>query len=107
MDRTNFKPKKRKAEAINKLIADLSEKTGIEGKVLEKQSKRAIKNWEKATRVKTVNLFASEPHHISAIIPHIVTYFETEFKPVIHETSEMNEILEMTSNALKDMYGID
>ena len=106
MEKTKFKPKQRKTEGISKLITELSEKMGIEAKLLEKQSKRALKNWEKATRIKSVNLFLSEPQHISAIIPHMLTFFETEFAPLIAKQADMNVALEITNQILSDMYGV-
>lgn len=107
MSKTKFKPKKRKAEILDKLNAELSKKVGIDEKILHKQTKRAIKNWEKATNVKTVNLFLSEPHHVSAIIPHLLTYFETEFVPIMETTQDLDTALKITNQALYEMYNID
>lgn len=107
LSKTKFKPKKRQAEVLEKLNAELSKKVGIEEKILHKQTKRAIKNWEKATKVKTVNLFKSEPHHISAIIPHLLTYFETEFVPIMETTEDLDIALKIANQALYDMYDLD
>src|SRR6056297_3437985 len=95
MDKTKFKPKKRRAEMLDKLSADIAEKLGIEEKILQKTSKKAIKRWEKATRVKTVNLFRSEPHHVSSIIPHLLTYFETEYTPIVESSNDLNIALDL------------
>ena len=105
-EKTSFKPKKRRAEGIANLISKLSESTGIDAKILEKQSKKAIKSFQKNTNVPINNLFRSEPHHVSSIIPLILTYFETELLPVINKREELNQALDVTRQALEEMYGI-
>ena len=105
-EKTSFKPKKRKAEGIANLITKLSESTGIDAKIVEKTSKKALKNFQKSTNVPITNLFRSEPHHVSSIIPLILTYFETELMPVINTRDELRQAIDVAREALEEMYGI-
>jgi hypothetical protein len=106
-NRVRFSPKKLRKEGINKLIQELTDSIGLDKKLIKKTSIRAIKSWENSMNYKFENLFVENTKNISFIIPQMMTYFETEFIPIIKENEKLKEALSLTQDTLNEIIILD
>ena len=102
-----LKPKQRKKEGLARLSEKLAEKLGADARILQNLSNSALKNFEKSTRVRVMNLFLTEPHQVSCVIPLMMNFFETEFEQIFSTKGDLDQALDITRNGLEEMYGIN